>query len=363
MARRKGRLGGPIGIVMAVGAIAALFWNEGRSVDRIKTIAEGRDAVVEGDLGRVDPALQGQLVHLVGPATGGDIADELFKINLSALRLDRHVDMYQWVERKQTRDGNTSYEYRKEWRNTRQTGFQHSGYVNPAMPYQDKRFYPAETMLGAYRLSRALVDDLSAAEKITPDPIDLPKVGPLRLEGDRLYSGDPGNREIGDLRIEFSAVPEQTVSVLAGLANGELLAFRTEHGDLAMIEPGAMNADAMLALAETRNAYLTWGLRLVGTGAIFLGLFLLLSSAVSWIPFAQGLAKAAAALIAIVLAVPIALSVIAFAWLWFRPLWAIGLFCIAAIGPIFLVLRGRRANREPAIASAAPPPPPPPPPR
>ncbi|MEQ9641880.1 MAG: TMEM43 family protein [Alphaproteobacteria bacterium] len=361
MARRKGRVGAPVGIVMAVGAIAALFWNEGRSVDRIKTIDTGRDAVTEGDPGRVDASLQGKLVHLVGPATGGDIADTVFRIELTALRLDRRIDMYQWVETKKGRDGHTEYEYRKAWRNERVTGFDDNRYVNPEMPYRDQTFYPAEARLGAYRLSRALLDDLDAGLAVIPSPIDLPKVGPLRLEGERLYSGDPKQQDIGDLRIAFNAAPEQTVSVLAGMAGGELLAFRTEHGDLAMIEPGAMNADAMLALAETRNAYLTWGIRLAGTAAIFFGLFLLLSSAVSWIPFAQGLARAGAALIAIVLAVPIALSVIAFAWLWFRPLWAIGLFCVAALGPIFLVLRGRRANRAPAMAHAMPPPPPPPP--
>lgn len=362
MARRDRGGNVIIAVLFALASIGLLFWNEGRSVERIKTIDAGRDVVAEGNLVRIDAALQGRLVHLAGKATGGEIADDVFHTSASALRLDRKVEMYQWVEEKRTHDHNTTYSYTMGWRASRQTGFHFpNGHVNPAMPYRDKSFYPAAARLGAYRLSRGLVDELDADRTVTPRGVSVANIGELRLAGDLLYSGDPDHAELGDLRIGFTTVQDQTVSVLAGLADGELVEFRTAHGDLAMIEPGAMDAGAMLALAETRNAWLTWSLRIAGTVIIFLCLYFVLSSSISWIPFARGLARAAAALVAIVLAVPIAVSVIAFAWLWFRPLWAIGLFCLAALGPIFLVLRDQRARRAPAVASAMPPPPPPPP--
>jgi hypothetical protein len=365
MARRRSG-SAVVGIVLACAGIALLFWNEGRAVDRLQTIAAGRDAVVEADPDRLDAGGPERLLHLVGEARGERVADPDFKVTLPALRLDRKVEMFQWVEKKQTRDGTTDYTYTREWSETEHRGFHVAdGHANPGMPYRSARFYADTPRLGRYTFSQTLLDELEAEQPVTPTAVEVPHLPPLTLRDGRLHSRADGAPEVGDMRVGFAAVANQTVSVLAVSMSGVLQPFRTPDGDLAMVEPGAMTAAAMLDLADTRNAVLTWGLRFLGAVLVFLGLLAAFRAAVSWIPFAQGLARGAAALLALVLALPIALSTIAFAWLWHRPLLAVGLLLVAAIVPAALVLRGERARRAGATAGLArtSPSPPPPPPR
>jgi hypothetical protein len=357
MARGRG-VGAVFGIVLALAGVGLLVWNEGRSVARLHTIAAGRDAVVEADPARVDSGPPDRLLHLIGEAGGDRVADPDFAVALAALRLDRKVEMYQWVEQKRNRDGGTEYTYSREWRDSPQHGFTHPvGHENPGMPYRSARFYAGKPALGGYTLSRALLDEMTAAEPVAPAAVAVPRLPALTVLDGRLHSGAPAAPQVGDLRVGFTAVANQTVSVLAAAANGALVPFRTADGDLAMVEPGAMDAGAMLDLADRRNALATWAIRAAGTVAVFLGLMVLLRSAVAWIPFAQGLARGAATLLALVLAIPVALSAIAFAWLWFRPLWAVALLLAASAVPVWLALRQRR--QAPARHAAATPPPPP----
>src|SRR5690606_17530478 len=55
------------GILMIVGMVVLLFWNEGRAVATARSLAEGAGMVVSVDANHADPAREGALVHVSGP--------------------------------------------------------------------------------------------------------------------------------------------------------------------------------------------------------------------------------------------------------------------------------------------------------
>ena len=59
-----------IGLVLIVGMVVLLFWNEGRAVTTARSLAEGAGAVVSVGADAVDAANEGKLVHVSG--TGDD---------------------------------------------------------------------------------------------------------------------------------------------------------------------------------------------------------------------------------------------------------------------------------------------------
>jgi len=384
--RGSRRGGGLFGLLLVVGMIVLLFWNEGRSVTRLDTIAAGRDRVVTADAGQVDPRNEGGLVHVVGRAEPLEpITDSTFGLTASALKLERTVEMYQWRETRRTRDDQTYYEYDRVWseRPISSSGFHRSGYDNPGtMLWRSRTFY-APVRLDDFRIGQPLLERLGGGERIAPPP---PQAQPPQIRanfrevGDTLYTGRPNDPQVGDYRVRFTEVPAQTVTVLARQSNGTLLPYTVEEtgGTLAMIEPGDLTPAAMFDLAVSRNTMMTWGIRLGGTFGMFLGFAMALGSIAAWVPIFRNVARGIATLISAVLAVAISVVVIAIGWFWYRPVFSLVLIgaAIAALIGLRVFLRRRepaQAPPQPAYAGGPPPapppagsanmPPPPPPPR
>ncbi len=368
--RGNSRGGGLFGLLLVVGMIGLLFWNEGRSVSRLDTIAEGRDEVVAVDAARVDPGNNGALVHVTGRAEPLEpVSDPVFGLTVPALKLVRTVEMYQWRETRRTRDDQTYYEYDRVWSEEpiSSSGFHRSGYTNPGrMTWRSETFY-APTRLGDFRIGRPLLERLGGGESVTPQQGALPPQAryTFQLDGDTLHSGWPDNPQIGDYRVRFSEVPAQTVTVLARQSDGTLLPWTADvtGGTLAMIEPGDLTAAQMFDLAVSRNTMLTWGIRLGGTFGMFLGFAMALGSIAAWVPIFRNVARGIATLISAVLAVAISVVVIAIGWFWYRPVLSLVLIggAVAAVIGLRMFLRRREPAQpppQPAYAGAPPPPPP-----
>ena len=94
------------GIVMFVAAFPLLFWNEGRAVKTARALDEGQGAVIEvGSNATVDSENEGRLVHMSGLADTGDVLeDPEFGVSENCIRLDRSVEIYQWVEHAKTEE-------------------------------------------------------------------------------------------------------------------------------------------------------------------------------------------------------------------------------------------------------------------
>src|ERR1700719_4693336 len=104
-----GRIGESIksflfGLALFVAAFPVLFMNEGRAVKTEKSLKEGAGAVISVDSGRVDAVNDQKLVHMSGRAkTEETLADSDFQISANAIKLRRHVEMYQWEEKKESK--------------------------------------------------------------------------------------------------------------------------------------------------------------------------------------------------------------------------------------------------------------------
>jgi Transmembrane protein 43 len=124
-----------------------------------------------------------------------------------------------------------------------------------------------------------------------------------------------------------------------------------------MTVPGVKSAAEMFKAAEDENRVLTWVLRLVGAAVMFFGFVLILSPLVvvaDVVPFVGSILGAGAALVALVLTIALGSAIIALAWLWYRPLLAIGALVIGfaiAFGLHKLAAR-KAASRKLAPAAA-----------
>lgn len=405
------RLGGAFmgilfGLLLILGAVILLFWNEGRAVERYKTLKEGAEAVVSTRADQVDPAQDGELVHVTGQADSSEIlVDETFGVQVPALRLERKVEMYQWKENKRTRKTKktgggtrtrTTYSYEKVWSEDviDSGGFKDpGGHENPgAMPWETRRVRADRVTLGAYRLSPGLVEKIDAWQPLAVDSLEALPEGVrerARLHDGGVYvgEGDPSSPRIGDVRVEFRYVEPTEISVVAQQTGPNLSRYQADAGGtIALLELGSVPAGALFEAAQRSNTMLTWGLRAGGFFLMFLGLVLVfrpLSVLADVLPFLGNLVEAGTGVLSFLLAGLFSLVVIAVAWIFYRPLLTLILVLLAA-GVVVLLVRRARKGREkrataadtgagstaastaatgsrPKTTEATPPPPPPPP--
>ncbi len=170
------RLGGAIkgifiGLILFLVAFPLLFWNEGRSVNRIKTLNEGKGEVVSLASPSVEASHEGKLVHLTGKAdTKEQLTDAAFGVTVNAIRLARDVEMYQWQENSKTEEKKkvgggvekkTTYTYEKVWSSSvidsgsfkEASDHQNHG----SMPYQSETWQAKNVTVGGFTLSEGLV--------------------------------------------------------------------------------------------------------------------------------------------------------------------------------------------------------------
>jgi hypothetical protein len=146
------------------------------------------------------------------------------------------------------------------------------------------------------------------------------------------------------------------ISVLATQGGDGFAVFTTKNGyQVELAAVGNRSAAGLIEGKRKAEALLTWILRGVGTALMFLGFALFLaplSTMASVIPIFGRIVGGAAALVALVIAVPLSILVIAFAWLAYRPILGGGLVLLAlAVG--YALWRWHKA-RSPALPSTAP---------
>jgi hypothetical protein len=393
-------------VVAFIAAFPLLWWNEGRAVRTYQSLQEGAGAVVSVAADRVDPGKEGKLVHLSGRATTTEVlADPTFKVSANALRLRRQVEMYQWVEDKQTEKRKklggseetiTRYTYQTAWRPrlVSSSSFQKpEGHRNPkTLKYESASWEAGVVTVGAFTLDAGLRGDIHGEETVpateaslralNPPPpaaaspprarkgkrpararpaAAVAPAGPLKLFGEQLYEGaDPGSPKVGDLRITFTRVPPTQVSIIAQQRGQSFQPYRTTVGrSLEMLTAGTVTAAQMFTDAERANEIVTWIVRACGFLLMLFGAYGVvrpMAVMASVLPFAGSLVSFGLGLLAFALAAPLSLLTIALAWLFYRPLLAIGILA-GVVGLVVLIVvlaRQRKAARVIAPAAFAP---------
>ena len=229
-----------VGIILVAASAIVLFWNEGRSVRRYQTLDAGQKQVLSVAPDSVKPEYEGRLVHLSDRvATTKPLRDPEFGLSLSALRLQRVVEMYQWTEDKETKERKklgggkektTTYRYQKRWVSHRvdHNRFKKpAGHRNPAeMPYANQDFISINAHMGAFRLTPILVQRIREFEDVDIDEALIPGRVPTdaKRHGAWLYFGpQPGTPSVGDVRVSFRAVYPTRISVVAQQQKNRLM--------------------------------------------------------------------------------------------------------------------------------------------
>jgi hypothetical protein len=351
-----------VGLVLFLAAFPLLWWNEGRAVHRARSLGEGASLVQHVPADAVDPANEGKLVHVTGLATTEQqLADEAFGVSVTALRLARVAETYQWREEskseKRKKFGGseetvTTYHYNKTWssRHHDSSAFREpTGHENPASLAWESQVLTAERITcGAFALGSDIVARIGRSERRPIEEADAQAVRAdgFRVAGGMFYKGaDPGNPAVGDVRVRFEVTKPQTVSLVAQQRGTGFAPYRAKAGSaILLVEEGEVAADEMFAAARKANTITTWLVRLGGFLAMFLGLALVLrpiSVIGSIVPLVGSVLGAGIGLLSFAGAAVLSLVTIAFAWLAYRPLVG-GFLLLLAAGCVVLAIRSRR---------------------
>jgi hypothetical protein len=343
-----------IGFVMFIVAFPVLFWNEGRAVQTAKSLGEGASEVVSVASDNVEATNEGKLVYVTGDATTTDtVSDPKFGVTVSALRLERVAEMYQWKESKTSNSQKhlgggeatvTNYKYEKVWSpKLINSGVfkQASGHQNPqTIPVTNQTWTAKSVTLGGFTMSDALIDKMDKKESYAADEIAVSNAAPdvqnrFKLQQGRYYLGEnPAAAAIGDTRIAFKVVRPATVSIVARQVANTFEAYQAQAGgSILLLTYGSVSPDVMFKTAEKANKTLTWVLRAAGFLLMFIGLFLIfnpLAVVADVVPIFGSLLRAGVAGFVGLVAFALSLVTISVAWLTYRPLLGIALLVLAA---------------------------------
>lgn len=357
------------GLVLVLAALPLLFVNEGCAVKIAKGLSEGRGQVVLGQSGAVNPGLEGKLVHMSGVASSKNgVTDAVLGVSApGAIRLERLVEMYQWIEKTESKTqkklggGEETVKtttYVKEWKSSEESSANFKQKVkdnekleNPPMPMKGGSVVANDVALGAHTLTEGLVSQLTGGSPLTLDAGTIGKLpesirGRARLHDGGIFVGDPASPKVGDLRVRLQKTDASDVTVVAKQTGQALAPWPTSQGTtIGMLDRGTKSADEMFSSAEAQNTARTWIVRLLGFLFMFIGFALIfkpLSVVADVVPFIGSLVGMGTGVVAFALAAPLSLGTIAVAWIVYRPILGIALLVVGVGTFVALMVRSKK---------------------
>lgn len=366
-----------VGLLFVSGAVALLGWNEYRTVQRSRGLAEAAGLIQTiPDIQQPAPQLNNSLVHLGGMARAdGELRDVDFQVVSKGLRLQRQVELFQWHEETESaKQSNSSrgekreVRYEQKWsrKPIDSSKFkQPEQHRNPAPRYREQTYDAPKIQVGVYELSDSLKSAISNWTDIALDidsiMLALPEEQWEHFSGDvnQLYysttGGSPDSPQVGDLRIKFTECLPTDVSVAAKLQGGRLEDFRTSNGQsIERLFMGQLSAADIMNRLVTENTIVAWGIRFGGTFLCVVGFTLILgpiSAMTSFIPILGRLTSGLVFLAAVLMSVVLCSMTIAIAWIAVRPVLGVSLLVVSGIG-VFLLFRLRAANTPSSLPQA-----------
>ncbi|MDP1603505.1 MAG: TMEM43 family protein [Legionella sp.] len=355
-----------IGILLVAAAVYIVFWNENHGLHTAQSLTEVEKQLLAVSPSPIDSKNNLRVLYLNGLATTQDkLKDTVLNIEMKAIALIRTVEMYQWQEDTQTKTEKQmggsektlkTYSYKKVWSEhliDSSTFKEPSTHQNPTtMPVQSQREVAAHVTLGDFLLPASLVEQI-----IITTPVDLYALKlkpiedkfkkPAHLLHNQLYLGqDAQNSQVGDLRINASAVLPQTISIIAQQTGNTLQAYNAHAGaPVLLLASGKQSSEEMIRSAEDENRMITWLLRLMTLIMIIIGFALLMRPLVVFadvLPIAGTIVGFGTGLIAFILGLGLWTIFTALAWFTTRPFLSIGLLLIVVIVGYFLLKLRRR---------------------
>ena len=385
----KGMIGG---LLMFIIGTCLLWWNEGRTVRTAKAIGDAASHVESvADVSKIDASLNGKLIHASAFADTKDtLTDDMFGVREVAIRLDRKVEYYQWVENAQTKEREkigggkettTTYTYEKKWvdKPVNSANFKDPQYqsTNKVLSEVEEREELAQNVtFGAYTLPESFVRSISGGEPAEVHMTEeqhftwneqlhvlMPQVDEksslVHTNANTVYLGvSPNSPQIGDVRVTFTKVVPADISLIAQVDGSTFKAYKAKNGQsFSRVQMGKVSADEMLEHAKSENNTWTWVLRVLGIMLVVGGLkamFGLLPMLFKVLPFLGSIVGAGVGLVCWVFGVAWSFIIIAIAWLVFRPIIGISLLAVSIAGIVFLKKQAAKRKAAQANAPAAP---------
>lgn len=334
-----------VGSLLVTASLCVLSWNELRAVRVSRSLDEGIRSVRA--LSTTDVTfdeLNGHLVYCQGRLTCGKaVSDSEYGVVVSAAKLRRTVEMYQWVETEHgderddglgSAEGTVIYTYEKRWLAELVPS---SGFYSPhqhrnpeSMTVKTATFVADEVAVGNILLSPGLVDQISNFHDIQLK--ELPENhNDLHLIAGYLYhsSRNAAEPEVGDLRVRFayagSCLGEtaDTVSIIAKQAGRMLEHYETYAGDnIEILSEGSHTVQELFSRGNMINTMQLLVLRALGWLISFAGFTCLppgFAALVSRLPLGRDLAATGRHTMNAGLATSVTLTAVASCWLLRRP--------------------------------------------
>ena len=374
-----------IGFALFIAGFPVLFWNEGDSVKTAKAIDEGEGACISVEANASDDQdMEGKLVHMSGKADTKDVlTDDTFGVSATAIRLERNVEMYQWIEESHTSEKKkmggsvekvTTYTYKKDWMPTAidSSGFKEQGHDNPGvMEFESQKMQAANVTFGAFRLNESQIDHIGSAKQYAFPTGFVCKVERVKVQGGTIYVPNAETRNnalntrdvasqtrIGDMRVTFRVVYPHEISLIAKQHGDTFVAYTAKNGKkLSYLEDGVKDAAEMFQTARTNNAIMTWLVRVGGFLMMFIGLSMVfkpLSVLADVLPILGDIVEMGMGLVAGLIAFICSLVTIAIAWVFYRPVLGIILLAVAGFFGWMLFKKCRAAKAAKTASGAAP---------
>jgi len=352
-----------VGILLLIGSIILLWWNEGRSVEQATALKEMNEKIITLPDTKYDAALDGKAVlvqGLVKPLS--EVIDPEFGVRTDGLVLKKTAQMYQWKENTSSKSEDklgggtetvTTYEYVKEWSSMQinSSSFKHpSGHQNPMMNYKSQT-YTTDAQLGDFHLDRSMVSHIGASQGYG-GLAELPEqIGAVKNYKSFLYVGEsPNAPKVGDVRITYKYAPSAIYTYAAKEQSKSLTPYVTNNGkSFVFVRSGKVAAQTIFKEELDANATLTWILRVVGLSLMFVAFSMMMNIIETFakvIPMLGTLVGGVTGIIAGILTLILGPVIIALAWFSSRPIMSL---MIIAVGIGIAVLLGKFAKKKQAV--------------
>jgi hypothetical protein len=374
-----------LGPAILCGAAWLIFWNEGGAERTAARLNEGARSIVEISSEAIDPANEGKLVHVAGEVRADEkLVDPELHVSRVAIKLQRVVEMYQWLEIEQRQNAPASpdgrpgvptitYQHLKEWKSDWINSAlfkQPAGHANPpALLLKAESWQAKEVKLGAFELTAA---QLSRLEANTPVQLteEQGKVALATGQG-KLYRNEQqflirpdlaavaknmnrltflpaksppespprdvmANPQVGDLRVKYLVALPQEVTLIGRQQERQIVPYESrEGGRISIFLPGRHSAESIFQSAQTWAQGSTWFFRALALGIVYVGMLIMLRSvanaeSTTWLRPAVG---SSLPYVRGGLAIAITVLLIGAAWLYYRPAQAL---VMIVVGGIFL---------------------------
>ena len=269
MKRAQGAVGGGLLIVCAFVFLWSSSSTRVRSDGSLRTLAARAITI---DAANPDPDNNGRLVAAAAQLRSAERFEDEFLKPSPLLSVQRHVEMYQWVESKN--DGGSAPSYMKQWHEGQVDFFTfkvQEGHENPLFQVEPTTFVAQTARFGGFDGTKIV--SLIKKLEVLPLTSELLKDPSHEIIDNKIYlrreAGQP-KPTLGDMRVWYEVVPQGDYSVMSVQFDERSLVGPSSSGSL-FIRKGLFSADELVEDLGEEASSSARGVLLLGGFLLFFG--------------------------------------------------------------------------------------------